>query len=69
MTSLRKLAVGLDQATESDATMANEFLTLLSRIKETRRRSFSRQQLWELNQMESERQQKLHRMTQRGAES
>ena len=61
MISLRKLAVGLEEATETDTALADQFLKTISAIKTERRRSFSRQQLWELEQMESRLQQKLIR--------
>ena len=54
------MAVLLDQPTETDTTLADAFLKTISALK-TERRSFSRRQLWELEQMESHLQQKLIR--------
>ena len=64
MRSLRKIAVILEEATETDATLADAFLKTIQAFKTERRRSFSsfsRQQFWELEQMESRLQQKLIR--------
>ena len=62
MQSLRKVAVLLEEATETDTTLADAFLKTIQAFKTERRRSFSRQQFWELEQMESHLQQKLIRM-------
>lgn len=65
MTSLRKMAVLLEEATETDTTLADAFLKTISALKTDRRRSFRRQQLWELEQMESHLEQKRIRSEQR----
>ena len=61
MQSLRKMAGLLEEATKTDTTLADAFLQTIKAVKTERRRSFSRQQLWELEQMESQLQQKLVR--------
>ena len=62
MDSFRKLAVLLEEATETDAALADEFLKTIKAMKTERRRSFSRWQLWEWEQMESHLEQKLIRV-------
>lgn len=42
MISLRKLAAGLEEATETDTTLASEFLNNIKAFRIVRRRSFSR---------------------------
>lgn len=61
MTSLRRLAALLEEPTENNVALADQFFQTIRAIKTGRGREFSRQQLWELNQMESHLQQKLLR--------
>ena len=53
MASLRSLTVILEEATETNTTLADEFLKTIRAMKTERRRLFSRQQLWGLEQMKS----------------